>query len=318
MAITLGALRQWCRERVYPDSTGLKAQRDFRDAINAGFAFLWTARDWEHAQAERLLQIDPSVSGSNLAVVQDANTFTLSAGENWLAKWVGENTGYRLHVDAEGDHPFELATVDGPLLIANGRPGDRWIRATAGGLAWTVFHEKIDLPDDISQAVRKVTLTQTRVDLRHVEPVEMDDQRRFSPNTKGTDPYVYTTRNNKIEFWPPTSVRRTLGLTYVRGVPTYPTAAEDPVAGADSVEVDWPEAHKMVLLWAIALQGTAIQGAKAPMDIATVSQQYYTLLGQFQGKDQTRSHAPGPLLPRIRGVRSIGNWGRTQTPYPSA
>jgi len=298
MAITLGDLRTYCREEVSPDASDGKAERSFMNWINMALSELWSRRVWDHARARYQSYLPAPTAGSNLDTTLGSTRFTLSSG-TFTSTWLEEN-GFVIHTSGD-DRTFEFTSIDAGGTFGDVLGGQEWTLASATGLTFKVFKEKYDLPDN-AQRIEWVRLHQSRTLVAHQVPGVFDLNRQQSPTTNSSEPQFYTIRDGRMEIYPVPETARTLEITYVKGPPQYLAA------DADATEVDWPDQFKVLLQWAIALQGTAQQGPdRAVLQIDHVNAMLARAYSAVAQADHSRAQGPGPLgvrLPRTRGRRS--------------
>lgn len=307
MAITLGDLKTYCREIASPDSAGNEAVREFLHWINAAIQRVYSETGWSSNLKERKLLIPVEETGTTLGVTQGSLAITLSGAETFDSKYVSE-VGWELHVDGEGDQSFSLASIDDSPTNqqATMSGGDEWTQATADPVDYAFVRTKIPLPNN-AKRIHRVQILQTGLEVIVLQPHEFDHEKSYDPSQRGTYPRFCTFRDGNLELWPhpgPTYVK--LGISYQQAPVTL---ADDDL---DTVEIDWPEEWRDLLLKAILLEASITQGDGSPIKYEAVLVDYLQRLKAYTALNTDRSVQTGPLgTSAPRPVPRTGRPGRS-------
>jgi hypothetical protein len=264
MAITVGALRDFCR-------------------INAALDKLYKEISWDRTMTEQKVTIVPKETLTDLVVTQ--GSLALASATGFSAKYLSGK--WELSIDGYTRGTFELAAIAVGGLTATMRTGDEWTNASAAGKTCTFLNTRFSLPK--VKKVHRVQVVESGVILRVMTPAEFDHLKQRDPGALGSDPRYCTWRRGFLEFWPhPGADYRKLSITYQREF----TRILDTAADAD--EVDWDEEEQNVLEKAILVEAALTQGENSPVSYAMAKAELNEALASSKGFSQ-RASLTGPM-----------------------
>ena len=302
MTITLGELRQYCSDHASPDSAGTSADREFMVWINAALEDIYTEFEWDHLEHKTKILLEKQEEVSTLGLTEGSKAITLSGADTFASKYVSEE--WELFVEGEGDEVFRLESIDDSPTNQNAtmKDGDEWTNADASNKTAYFVKTRYSLPTNCLQVVR-CQVIEPNFNVRWRTPAQFDVEKAAFPKQKGTYPYYFTTRQGKLEVWPPAADEYfKLGISYRKGVTRYSTSDDD------STEIDWEEKYRDLLQKAILVQACISQGEEAPVPLGAAAAFYEKKLKLLKALDVNRVPKTGPMgldLPNVnvRGLR---------------
>lgn len=301
MAITVGALRDFCRERASSDNADTTAAREFMGWINSALDKLYKEICWDRTITEQKITVVPRESLTDLVVTQ--GSLALASATGFLAKYLSGR--WELVIDGYGRGTFELAAIAVDTFTATMRTGDEWINASATGKTVYFLNTRFSMPK--VKNVHRVQVVDSGVILRVLTPTEFDYLKQRDPAAQGSDPRYCTWRKGYLELWPhPGTSYRKLSVTYQREF----TRILDTALDAD--EVDWDEEEQNVLEKAILVEAAITQGENSPISYAMAKAELKEALASSKGFSQ-RNDLTGPMgdptRSRLDGLRDGWWWG---------
>lgn len=282
MAITVGTLKDFCRERASSDNADTTANREFMGWINSALDRLYKVTSWDRTVAERKITVAPRESVTDAVVTQ--GSLALSSATGFLAKYLSGR--WELLIDGYARSTFELDAIAVGGLSATLRAGDEWTEASDTGVTIYFLNTRFALPK--VKNVLRVQVVETGVLVKVVVPHEFDHRKQLDPGSAGDARYC-TWRQGFLEIWPcQTDSYRKLSVTYQR---EFTRIADD---ADDDDEVDWDEEEQDVLEKAILVQAALTQGENSPISYKMAKQEYQEALESSKGFSQ-RVDLSGPM-----------------------
>lgn len=283
MAITVGALRDFCRERASSDNADVTAAREFMGWINSALDKLYKTVTWDRTITEQKLTIVPRESVTDLVVTQ--GSLALASATGFLQKYVDNR--WELAINGFTRGTFELASLAVGLKSGTLRTGDEWTPASAVGVTCYFLNTRFPLPK--VKEVYRVQLIDSGVIIRVLTPTEFDYLKQVDPLSQGSDPRYCTWRQGFLEVWPsPGTNYRKMSISYQREF----TRILDTALDADVV--DWDEENQDVLEKAILVQASITQGENSPISFNMAKQEFMDSLALAKGYSQ-RNNLTGPM-----------------------
>lgn len=291
MTITLGDLRQHCADLAH-DAADTKAGRVRMNWIRAALTRLQFAHDWKWFYATQRLTLDVEVTGSDLTVTQDGNTFV--RGSTWTSTFLTEL--WDCMVDADSTMAFQFSAI--ATVTATLATGQEWLQSSGSSKTYTMSRFRYSLPDN---AVGRVLAVRDLTSYRKIPGVLVEDfdaQRSRFPHRRG-QPECFTVRDPRyIELFPGNdSTRRALQVTYLRKV-TLPADAD-----ATGTSIDWPDEYRDLILKALSLEASIWLGVSAKIQYPIAKAEYESCLAATKNRDS-------------KYVDRADVWGLGGSPYP--
>jgi hypothetical protein len=294
MTTYLSELKTFAQQIASKDDSDETADFEHLGWINDALADIVSRCGWDSYTKERKLNVPPQENVTGATLTQDSLAVSVTgAGGSLESKYA--NGLWKMHVEGEAQWVPELAAVAAGGLSGTLRAGDEWIQSTLSGTGTLYFtQERFDLPDDCF-SIKRVQVMQSGQNLFCCTPEKFDQVRSIYPSQLGVYPQYFTSRDNKLEFWPhPGETRIKLSLTYFKGPAVFTLAQYQTPGTPEVTEVDWPDHMKELLKKAILLQASVTQ-EDPPVPYNIAERQLNMAVERWRGMDQERVDTAGPI-----------------------